>query len=461
MPEVSRRDLLKTGLLSITALPALSRAADAPQKRPNILFILSDDQRADTIAALGNPHIKTPNLDKLVARGTAFTNAYIMGGTQGAVCAPSRAMILTGRTLFHTPDQPGPNLSLWPQVLRQQGYTTFGCGKWHNGPATYARCFSAGGPVFFGGMSNQYKLSVADFDPSGKYAPKNRRVAETFSSELFADSAVRFLRQYKDDKPFALWLSFTTPHDPRTPSPKFAAMYDPDKLPLPGNYLPRHPFDNGELVIRDEKLLPVPREKKDIQHEIAAYYAMISQMDEQIGRVLDALEQSGQLDNTIIVFAGDNGLALGSHGLLGKQNVYEHSVRVPLIIAGPGIPQGQKSDALCYLLDIFPTLFDRIGLTPPPSVEGQSLLPALAGPKAARPSLFFAYRHFQRAVRDQRYKLIRYYVAGRQTTQLFDLQSDPLELKDLSADPSHAQTRARMEGLLKQWQAQAGDKLNA
>src|SRR5690606_25798798 len=187
-----------------------------------------------------------------------------------------------------------------------------------------------------------------------------------------------FLNRDMNSQPFFLYLSYTAPHDPRMAPEEFASQYPPDEILLPENFMPEHPFPNGELKIRDENLAPFPRTEENTREHIAAYYAMISHVDAQIGRVLDALDQSGQAENTMIIFAGDNGLAVGQHGLMGKQNLYEHSIRVPLIISGPGIPQGEKRETLCYLLDLFPTLCEFIDIPTPDSVEGVSFAPVIS-----------------------------------------------------------------------------------
>ncbi|GAF96928.1 unnamed protein product, partial [marine sediment metagenome] len=291
------------------------------------------------------------------------TNAYIMGSMSGAVCMPSRAMLMTGRTLFRLEGSGGtvPEEQVtMPETLQKAGYNTFETGKWHQDRATFKRCFTHGSKIFFGGMSNHYKVPVNDFDPTGEY-PKEKIYSDEgkHSSELFSDAAIRFLRDYADDKPFFMYVSFTAPHDPREMPVEYLDMYDSDKIPLPENFMPEHPFDNGELIIRDELLAKFPRTPEEIRTHIAAYYAMITHVDAQIGRILDTLKETGNAENTIIIFSGDNGLAVGQHGLLGKQNLYEHSVHVPLIISGPGMPVGEKRDALCYLFDIFPTLCDQ------------------------------------------------------------------------------------------------------
>lgn len=434
-------------------------AADKAAKitpRPNIIFLLADDMRADTIAALGNPNIQTPNLDRLVARGTSFTRAYIMGGLQGAVCVPSRAMMLSGRPLFRISEQL-KDTTTWPMVLRAGGYETFGCGKWHNGPASYAASFPNGKSVFLGGMNNHFRVPVRDVMPDGKLTPP--RTSELHSSELFANQAIEFLRAQKSGtNSFALYVAFTAPHDPRQAPKEYRDRYDPAKLPLPKNFLPKHPFNNGELTVRDEQLLPWPRTEMAVRRELADYYAIITHLDAQIGRVLEALRETGRAEETIVVFAADNGLAIGSHGLLGKQNVYEHSMRVPLIIGGPGLPAGRRTDAMCYSFDLFPTFCEWVGLATPKSVEGRSLAPMLkAGRDQHRDEILTAYRHFQRAVNDGRFKLIRYPHINK--SQLFDLKNDPDELRDLSEDAASKPKLEELMTRLASLQKEFGDTL--
>ena len=436
----------------------------AERTRPNILFFFTDDQRFDTIAALGNPDIITPNLDSLVARGTAFTNAHIMGGTSGAVCMPSRAMLHTGRTLFHI-DGEGQDINaghlMLGERLQRAGYETFGTGKWHNGPSAFARSFTCGDHIFFGGMSDHFNVPLNHFDPTGEYpAERIYRDTKSHSSDLFCEAAAEFLRNRGDTgKPFFAYVSFTAPHDPRDTHPKYHAMYEAAKIPTPENFMPEHPFDNGELLIRDEKLAPFPRTPEIIRKHIADYYAMITHADAQIGRVLDVLEQTGQASNTIIVFAGDNGLALGRHGLMGKQNIYDHSVRVPLIIAGAGVPAGQRRDAFCYLIDIYPTLCDLAGLSIPETVEGMSLVPVMADARRKlRRTLLLAYTHIHRGVREERWKLIEHVVDGERTTQLFDLRADPFEMNNLAGEAACIEHRQRLGKELLRWRDELDDR---
>lgn len=371
---------------------------------------------------------------------------------------PSRAMLHTGRTLFHIQgagEQIPKEHTTIGEALRENGYFTWGAGKWHNGKESFNRSFTDGNEIFFGGMSDHWNVPVFNYDPDCKYDNillmcrdpmfSNKTYKRNcdhvhpgyHSSDLISDAAIEFISKYKDDNPFFMYLSYLAPHDPRTMPKEFLDMYDPHKIKLPKNFMENHPFDNGDLKIRDEMLAPFPRTRVDTLRQIAEYYAMITHLDANLGRVLDALEEKGVLENTIIVFAGDNGLAVGQHGLFGKQNCYEHSVRVPLIFAGPSIPKNTRSDALVYLLDIFPTLCDMIEIKIPASVEGKSLVSAINDPNVkVRKSLYFAYTRCQRAIKSQQYKLIEYVVNRRlKNIQLFNLKEDPLELNNLAANP--------------------------
>lgn len=421
--------------------------------RPNILFLFSDDQRFDTLAALGNLHIQTPHLDRLTREGLTFTRAYIMGGTQGAVCMPSRAMLMSGRTLFRVKDNLAGQTT-WPERFRAEGYATFMTGKWHNGAESLLRSFAAGKAVFLGGMGNPYKLPLQDI--SADHRLVNPRVSGEHSVKLFADAAVEFLGRQRGERPFLCYVAFNGPHDPRIAPTNYHALYRTNQPPLPANFLPEHPFNNGEMTIRDEQLAPWPRTPEIVRRHLADYYAYITFLDDQIGRILDALKASGQYDRTIIVFSSDNGLAIGSHGLFGKQNVYEHATHEPLIFAGPGIPRGQRRDAFCYLLDVFPTLGELAGVTAPAGSEGRSLAPIIAGgADHCRDTIFTAYRGLHRAIRDDRWKLIVYTQVNQ--TQLFDLSADPDERLDLAADARYAGEVKRLTTRLRTSQHEFGD----
>jgi arylsulfatase A-like enzyme len=467
MATQTRREFIKKmGLAGTYSLLAgcqgANRGARAATRQPNILFLFADDQRFDTIRALGNKETVTPNIDRLVREGTTFENAYIMGSMSGAVCMPSRAMLMSGKHLFDLTDKGKtipPEHVMLPEVLRNAGYATFATGKWHNGRVPFARSFTTARKIFFGGMSDHYKVAVHDFDPAGKYSKEARYYDEgKHSSELFSDAAIEFLQKPKNDKPFFLYVSYTAPHDPRTAPKKYHDMYDAAKIGLPENFIREHPFDNGEMRIRDEKLAAWPRTPEAVRRHIADYYAMITHLDTQIGRVLEALERTGHHRDTVVVFSADNGLAVGRHGLMGKQNLYEHSAHVPLVITGPGIAKGRRCDGLCYLHDVYPTLCELVGVDIPDSVKSVSLVSLLDGRRSeVRETLFFAYKDVQRGIRNGRYKLIEYAVNGRRTTQLFDVANDPWELRNLASNAAYAGQLRRLRKELVKWKDKLGD----
>jgi arylsulfatase A-like enzyme len=411
---------------------------------PNIVFIFADDQRADTVAALGNPVIKTPNLDRLVKRGVAFTRAYMQGGNQGATCVPSRAMLLSGRSLARI-DEKLLKYQTWPHAFGAAGYATFATGKWHNGPPSIPKSFQQAKALFVGGMVNPLKAPTSDMLPTGKLTPG--KVGPKHLCEEATDVTLAFLKSQDGNQPFFSYLAFDGPHDPHVVPDDFPVKYDPSSIPLPPNFLPQHPFDNGEMVIRDEQLIKWPRPEADVKTMLAEYYRYISFLDLQVGRVLDVVDASPYAANTIIVYAADSGVARGSHGLIGKQNLYEHSMRVPLIVAGPGIAADKRSDAMCYLFDVMPTLGKLCGVATPQGSNGREFSSVLKDPaQSGRPFLMFGYKTIQKALSDGRWKLIRYPHVDR--TQLFDLQSDPFEAKDLSADPAQAERiKAMLEKL--------------
>lgn len=441
------------GLLACLLLSLqITRAPAAEQL--NVLFLFADDQRPDTISAHGNPHIQTPNIDRLVREGFSFRRNFCMGSIHGAVCQPSRAMLMSGRTLYRVPmDLDG--VMLLPELLQQHGYTAFGTGKWHNGSKSFLRAFNRGKAAFMGGMSDHTDVPVSDVSADGTQLV-NRRSGEKFSSELFADSVVEFLESQPLDKPFFAYAAFTAPHDPRQPPMRLRKLYYESRPPLPANFMPQHPFHNGWMTGRDEKLAGWPRTESVIGDQLAEYYGMITHLDEQIGRITETLRQTGHAKNTLIFYAADHGLAVGSHGLLGKQNLYEHSMGCPLIVAGPGIPVGD-STALTYLYDLYPTICHSLGIEAPSSVEGHSLKPIWDGDaNTVRESLFTTYEDCMRAVRDDRWKLIRYPQINH--TQLFDLREDPHELENLATNPGQTKRVEEMMRLLAQWQRRTDDK---
>lgn len=433
------------GWCFVVVAPCTVSAATA---RPNVLVLYSDDQRADTIAALGNGHIRTPHLDGLVRGGTAFTQAYCMGAMQGAVCVPSRAMLLSGRSLFRIKEN-FQGLDTWPEAFRRAGYATFITGKWHNGAPALRRIFPEGRAVFLGGMGWPYELPLQDV-VAGELV--NPRLSGEHSVKIFGDCAAEFIRgraQAAPEQPWLCYVAFNLPHDPRVAPDEFRRRYTDATMPLPANFLPQHPLDIGSMTDRDERLERWPRTPEAVRRHLADYYASIEFVDAQVGRILEAVEQSGQHGRTLVVFAGDSGLAIGSHGLFGKQSIYEHSMRVPLIFHGPGVPARQTRDAFVYLHDVFPTLGALAGVNAPEGSEGANLMPVLADAKArVRDEVFLAYTKTQRSIRAGRWKLIRFPQIN--VTRLFDLETDAHETRDLADAPEQ---RARVTDLTKRLEA--------
>lgn len=459
----TRRQFLRTMSAALPSASLALAAQSAGNRRPNFLFLHTDDQRFDTIRALGNGQIRTPNMDRLVARGLTFTQATTQGGLTGAICMPSRAQTLTGHNLFRVhrsivdrTANPDLETITLPEQLRRHGYQTFHTGKWHLGPRLHHRSFTAGEAIFFGGMTDQNKMPIYSYQPEGHYPKEASQIAKGYSSQVIADAAIAYL-QTPPSQPFFLYAAFTSPHDPRTAPAQFASLYAAERMETPPNFLPQHLFDNGELKVRDELLAAFPRTPAEIRQHLADYYAMVSEVDHQIGRILDALEASGLADRTYIIFAGDNGLAVGQHGLMGKQNLYDHSLRVPLVLCGPNLAKGKRSDALCHLMDLPVTLAELAGAplstgNQPGGPEGISLLGS-----SRRQETIAAYTTVQRALRTKDWKLILYNVKGERNVQLFDLANDPWEMHNLAEQPKQQPRVARFRERLIELLRAAGD----
>jgi arylsulfatase A-like enzyme len=229
-------------------------------------------------------------------------------------------------------------------------------------------------------------------------------------------------------------------------------------MTLPRNFMAEHPFDHGNRNGRDELLFAMPRTEAETRDELAVYYSVISHLDAQVGRLLDELEQTGRLDRTVVLYTSDHGLAIGSHGLRGKQNMYEHTIGVPLLVRGPGIPAGRRTDAQCYLRDLFPTICELAGVAIPESVQGRSLAPVLRGEQEqVYDAVFTHFLKVQRAIRTDGWKYIVYPVAERE--QLFRLTDDPDELTNLLDDPQHAETLNALRTRLTQWRRSWNDPM--
>ncbi len=466
------------------------RPTEASERRPNFLFILTDDQAPETLNAYGNTVCRTPNIDRLSREGMILLDAHHMGSWSGAVCTPSRTMIMTGRTVWRIPGAKGPGIE-WPEGFRTQVAE-------QSMPALFNR---AGYDTFRTcKKGNSFKEANALFTERQE-ATKRNGTAEG-GSEWHGDQVVAYLearRASKDEDPFLIYFGFSHPHDPRHATPELAARYgavnrgelagpDPDAPPLQINYLPAHPFHHGHPGLRDEEKVQgvmTRRDEATIRNELGREYACIENIDRQIGRVLDALAEMGELENTYVIFTADHGIAVGRHGLTGKQNLYEHTWRVPFLVRGPGIEPGSRASGYIYLLDVLPTLCDLAGIEIPESIEGRSIRPVLEGrADRVRDVVYGVYcggtKPGMRAVKTDGWKLIEYDVLDGEVrqTQLFDLTENPNELLiehhdpaviallqneprpgqvNLSGSPEHAGKLAEMRKLLQAEMKRLGD----
>jgi len=447
--------------------------------RPNILFILADDQSPFDLKAY-NPDsdLETPNIDRLAREGTIIDGAYHMGAWVGGVCTPSRHMIMSGRTVWHIPDKPGRTLNphvtnptlvppdlvnyTMPAVFNRAGYDTMRTCK----------------------RGNSYEAANELFTVRHD-ATKRGGTAET-GSEWHGDRVMEFLEdrdKRKDDDPFLIYFGFSHPHDVRDGTPELLAKYgatnheDKNSLPpvhpsqpeLPSNYLPEHPFHHGHKNLRDEVAVSGVWERRDertIRNEIGRQFACSEDIDIQIGRVLEKLEAMGELENTYIIYTADHGMAIGRHGLQGKQNLYEHTWRVPYIVMGPGVKKGKRAQGNIYLMDTLPTICEMAGINIPETVEGKSFLSVLEGsPKPLRDTLYGVYcggsKPGMRSIRIGDWKLVKFDVLDGtvRETQLFNLAKNPHEYiaehnrknrweTDLAEDPRHAKKRGELETAL-------------
>lgn len=441
-------------------------------ERPNILFIFTDDQAPDTVHAWGNKRIQTPNMDRLVEAGCSFRNAYNMGGWNGAVCLASRRMLNTGKFLWRAEaenlGQRVKQRKMWSQLMADAGYETYFAGKWHV-PTDPEKIFEHTGHVR-PGMPKQteagYHRPIEGQEDVWRPWDKSRGgywEGGEHWSEVLADDAEGFLdRAFRSDKPFFMVLAFNATHDPRQSPKSYADRYPWQQIELPSGFQPRYPFAEAigaGPTLRDEALAPFPRTPCAVKVNRSEYYALASHADTQIGRILDALKKSGKADNTYIFFTADQGLAVGHHGLMGKQNMHWHSVRVPFVLVGPGVTAGRRIDIGIYLQDAMATTLDLAGAKVPDDVQFRSLLPLLKGERKEQyEAIYGAYIDLQRMVVDDDYKLILYPKVP--VARLYNLAEDPQELNDLAAAPSSKPMMRKLFASLLKLQKEAGDTLD-
>jgi arylsulfatase A-like enzyme len=459
----------------VSSLILLALTSPLFAAKPNVLFLFADDHAYEAVRAFGHTDIDTPNLDRLAARGTTFTHASNMGSWSGAVCVASRTMLITGRSvwdanaIYKKTNAERESGVLWPQLMKKAGYKTYMTGKWHI-QTDAAKCFDVVKDVR-GGMPGTvptaYNRPIAD--QTDAWSPFDKTLGGfweggTHWSEVVANHTVDFLANAKQGgDPFFIYAAFNAPHDPRQAPKEYIDKYPLSRIAMPSSFLPEYPFKDDigcSHKLRDENLAPMPRTELSVKTHRQEYYALITHMDAQIGRILDALDQSGQADNTWIFFTADHGLAVGHHGLFGKQNMYDHSVRVPFIVAGPGVAKGAKNDAAIYLQDVMATALDLADVEKPQHVFYNSLRPLLNGEQkqSSYESVYGAYLELQRAITHDGWKLIAYPKA--KVMRLYHLTEDPQEVTDLAAKPEHAAMKKQMFARLVKLSAALGDDLD-
>lgn len=486
-------------LLSLDLFSCGTKEADQESQlqKPNILFVFADDMTFEVLDQLEQNEIYTPNLDKLMSEGTSFRKAYNMGSWSGAVCTASRSMMISGRSVwnaFKIKDEwtngEKTDLTL-PRLLEDSGYETYMTGKWHvNVPASdifnHTVHIRPGMPRDTWSGNNM----GAKFDSISKIGADHRSIMPigynrplskdkdnwspsdpafggfweggTHWSEVLRNDAFAFFDSAsKSNNPFFMYLAFNAVHDPRQSPGSFLDLYAVDDIKIPKNFMPVYPYKdeigNGP-ALRDEALAPYPRTPYAIKKHLQEYFAIISHMDHQIGEIFKELERKGLRENTYIIFTADHGLAMGRHGLLGKQTMFDHSMAAPFIITGPNIPKGQRLDQDIYIQDAMATILAIAGVEKPNYVEFNSLLDLIHGnEELVYEDIYGAYLNNQRMIKKEGFKLTVYPKAKK--ILLFDMEKDPYEMNDLS-DQSEYQDRIKtLFAELQQKQIQFNDAL--
>lgn len=446
--------------------------------KPNVLFIFSDDQTFESIGSLNNNEVKTPNLDRLRRMGTTFSHTFNQGSWSPAVSVASRAMLNTGKYLWkakdfseNTPDNNSETIpkKYWSEYMKAEGYDTYFAGKWHV-DKNVNELFDITGTVR-GGMPNQTperydrKFMQNEFDTWSPYEESFDGYWEGGKhwSEVLGDEALGFLKTAENiDTPFFMYLAFNAPHDPRQSPQKYVDMYPIEDISIPMSFLPEYPYceeANSGRDLRDETLAPFPRTAYSVKVNRQEYYAIISHMDEQIGRILDALDASGKAENTYIIFTSDHGLAVGDHGFIGKQNMYDRSMRVPLFIAGPDMEKGKVVREKVYLQDAMATSLDIAGSSELENVDFDSLLPLCKNKSAkGHDAVYGAYLDNQRMIRTDQYKMILYPKAN--IVRLYSIEADSEEMIDLASDKNFKIVMNQLLEQLQILQVRVGDTMD-
>jgi arylsulfatase A-like enzyme len=478
-------------LIALAGFIPTSRAADAP-KRPNILFIMSDDHASHAISAYGSKINKTPNIDRIATDGMLFRNCFVTN----SICTPSRAVILTGKYshvngTYNIGDRFDGSQQTFPKLLQQAGYETAVVGKWHL--ATDPTGFDYWN--ILAGQGPYYNPPMIENGQRSKH--------QGYTTDVITDITLKWLKDGRDkSKPFMIKYHHKAPHREWTPGPEHFDKFDGETIPEPatlfddyanrssaaahatmrvgrdmndvdmklkppGNLTPEQLKRWHEAYDKEnaEKFATTPEEpeltRRNYQRYIKDYLRCVQSVDDNIGRVLNYLDEAGLADNTIVIYTSDQGFYLGDHGWYDKRFMYEQSLRSPLLVRWPGVAKpGSTDEHIVLNLDFAQTLLEAAGAAQPKDMQGRSLVPLLKGEPPAdwRSSMYYHYYEYPKShrvrqhfgVRTERYKLIRYYTIDE--WELFDLKTDPQEMKSVHADPKYAKVRGELEAELKRLQ---------
>lgn len=462
MKILLRSLLLGLSLLMLGLPLGQAQSRRTPTQRPNIIFIMTDDHAAHAISAYGSKLIQTPNIDRLAKEGMKFENCFVTN----SICTPSRAAILTGKyahlngvPVFNHIDNTQPLLS---KYMQQAGYYTGMIGKWHLGGNAPQRP-DEGKPTGFD-YWNILPGQGAYFDPV-MIENGQRKKYPGYTTDVITDLSLEFLQKRPQDKPFFLMYHHKAPHRNWQPDEKHRKQFENFEVPIPATFdddykgksdASRQATMHIDVDLNDNDLKMKPPagltgaalKKWKYQRYMRDYLACVASVDDNIGRVLDWLDKSGQAKNTIVIYTSDQGFFLGEHNFFDKRFMYEESLRMPFLIRWPGkIKPGSVSKGMILNVDFAPMMLDAAGATVPADMQGRSFLPLLTGrvPKDWRTSMYYRYYHpahhnvaAHYGVRTQRYKLIFFNKLNQ--WELYDLQKDPREMNNVYSDPAYAKT---------------------